>query len=182
MKKTIIGMLLDVAYGRGYYVLSVQISKEDSVTLVVNGEEYSTIFPAGAPLLREIYEFELQIIEDKPVVTSVFPMNAEVIAADDIPEFEAIRNLDVRGRKAMDFKGLQEAHDKELKVIEGDNSLKDELDTMVKAETEWRQASINNRLSAVGVEKLFNDADVDEITNADKKPTLSELARRSRGE
>ncbi|TYC51064.1 hypothetical protein ESZ50_00585 [Weissella muntiaci] len=181
MKKTIIGMLLDVAYGRGYYVLSVQISKEDSVTLVVNGEEYSIIFPAGAPLLREIYEFEIQIIEDKPVVTSVFPMNAEVIAAEDIPDFEAIRNLEVRGRKAMDFKSLQEAHDKELKTIEGDNALQDELEAMVKTETEWRKSSINNRLSAVGVEQLFSDSDVDTITNSDK-PTLSELARRSRGE
>lgn len=181
MKKTIIGMLLDVAYGRGYYVLSVQISKEDSVTLIVNGEEYSTIFPAGAPLLREIYEFEIQIIEDKPVVTSVFPMNAEVIAAEDIPDFEAIRNLEVRGRKAMDFKILQEAHDKELKTIEGDNALQDELEAMVKTETEWRQSSINNRLNAVGVEQMFSDSDVDTITNSDK-PTLSELARRSREE
>jgi hypothetical protein len=182
MKKTIIGMLLEVAYGKGYYVLSVQVSKEDSITLVVNGEEYSTIFPAGAPVLREIYEFELQVIDDKAVVTSVFPMNAEVIAAEDIPAFDAIRNLEITGRKAMDFKGLEEAHAKELAAIEGDSSFQAELETMVNNETAWRKDSINNRLSAVGVEQLFKDSDVAEIDASSNKPSLSELARRSREE
>lgn len=175
-------MLLEVAYGKGYYVLSVQVSKDDAIMLVVDGQNYVNIFPTGQPALREIYEFEIQMVKTKPVVVSAFRVNAELVVADEIPSYEALQDLDTTGREAMELSKLREEHEKQLAAIEADPELLAELDKAQKEETEWRQISINRRLQAAGIEQIFSDDDVAAIENESKKPTLTELARASREE
>lgn len=154
---TIQGKLVQIAQGNGLYMLSVDTEQaaDGLLELPVTAEHYHVLFPAGDPVLNEIYEFTIQPADQQMTLVNVFPVDAEVIPADLVPTLTATQNMELQGEHFMDTQKAIAALEKRLDAIRQDDSLMQDIQTELDQETQQRLANIKARQQGQGIEQLF---------------------------
>ena len=181
---TIQGKLVQIAQGNGLYMLSVDTEQaaDGLLELPVTAEHYHVLFPAGDPVLNEIYEFTMQPAEQQMILVNVFPVDAEVIPADLVPTLTATQNMELQGEHFMDTQKASAALEKRLDAIRQDDSLMQDIQTELDQETQQRLANIKARQQGQGIEQLFTAEELAQLQQKQQQqPTktvsLSEQTR-----
>lgn len=181
---TIQGKLVQIAQGNGLYMLSVDTEQaaDGLLELPVTAEHYHVLFPAGDPVLNEIYEFTIQPADQQMTLVNVFPVDAEVIPADLVPTLTATQNMELQGEHFMDTQKASAALEKRLDAIRQDDSLMQDIQTELDQETQQRLANIKARQQGQGIEQLFTAEELAQLQQKQQQqPTktvsLSEQTR-----
>lgn len=181
---TIQGKLVQIAQGNGLYMLSVDTEQaaDGLLELPVTAEHYHVLFPAGDPVLNEIYEFTIQPADQQMTLVNVFPVDAEVIPADLVPTLTATQNMELQGEHFMDTQKASAALEKRLDAIRQDDSLMQDIQTELDQETQQRLANIKARQQEQGIEQLFTAEELAQLQQKQQQqPTktvsLSEQTR-----
>lgn len=181
---TIQGKLVQIAQGNGLYMLSVDTEQaaDGLLELPVMAEHYHVLFPAGDPVLNEIYEFTIQPADQQMTLVNVFPVDAEVIPADLVPTLTATQNMELQGEHFMDTQKASAALGKRLDAIRQDDSLMQDIQTELDQETQQRLANIKARQQGQGIEQLFTAEELAQLQQKQQQqPTktvsLSEQTR-----
>lgn len=181
---TIQGKLVQIAQGNGLYMLSVDTEQaaDGLLELPVTAEHYHVLFPAGDPVLNEIYEFTMQPAEQQMILVNVFPVDAEVIPADLVPTLTATQNMELQGEHFMDTQKASAALEKRLDAIRQDDSLMQDIQTELDQEAQQRLANIKARQQGQGIEQLFTAEELAQLQQKQQQqPTktvsLSEQTR-----
>lgn len=181
---TIQGKLVQIAQGNGLYMLSVDTEQaaDGLLELPVTAEHYHVLFPAGDPVLNEIYEFTIQPADQQMTLVNVFPVDAEVIPADLVPTLTATQNMELQGEHFMDTQKASAALEKRLDTIRQDDSLMQDIQTELDQETQQRLANIKARQQGQGIEQLFTAEELAQLQQKQQQqPTktvsLSEQTR-----
>ena len=181
---TIQGTLVQIAQGNGLYMLSVDTEQaaDGLLELPVTAEHYHVLFPAGDPVLNEIYEFTIQPADQQMTLVNVFPVDAEVIPADLVPTLTATQNMELQGEHFMDTQKASAALEKRLDSIRQDDSLMQDIQTELDQETQQRLANIKARQQGQGIEQLFTAEELAQLQQKQQQqPTktvsLSEQTR-----
>lgn len=181
---TIQGKLVQIAQGNGLYMLSVDTEQaaDGLLELPVTTEHYHVLFPAGDPVLNEIYEFTIQPADQQMTLVNVFPVDAEVIPADLVPTLTATQNMELQGEHFMDTQKASAALEKRLYAIRQDDSLMQDIQTELDQETQQRLANIKARQQGQGIEQLFTAEELAQLQQKQQQqPTktvsLSEQTR-----
>lgn len=181
---TIQGKLVQIAQGNGLYMLSVDTEQaaDGLLELPVTAEHYHVLFPAGDPVLNEIYEFTMQPADQQMTLVNVFPVDAEVIPADLVPTLTATQNMELQGEHFMDTQKASAALEKRLDAIRQDDSLMQDIQTELDQETQQRLANIKARQQGQGIEQLFTAEELAQLQQKQQQqPTktvsLSEQTR-----
>ena len=181
---TIQGKLVQIAQGNGLYMLSVDTEQaaDGLLELPVTAEHYHVLFPAGDPVLNEIYEFTMQPADQQMTLVNVFPVDAEVIPADLVPTLTATQNMELQGEHFMDTQKASAALEKRLDAIRQDDSLMQDIQTELDQEAQQRLANIKARQQGQGIEQLFTAEELAQLQQKQQQqPTktvsLSEQTR-----
>ncbi|WP_439818058.1 hypothetical protein [Weissella paramesenteroides] len=181
---TIQGKLVQIAQGNGLYMLSVDTEQaaDGLLELPVTAEHYHVLFPAGDPVLNEIYEFTIQPADQQMTLVNVFPVDAEVIPADLVPTLTATQNMELQGEHFMDTQKASAALEKRLDAIRQDDSLMQDIQTELDQEAQQRLANIKARQQGQGIEQLFTAEELAQLQQKQQQqPTktvsLSEQTR-----
>ena len=188
---TIQGKLVQIAQGNGLYMLSVDTEQaaDGLLELPVTAEHYHVLFPAGDPVLNEIYEFTIQPADQQMTLVNVFPVDAEVIPADLVPTLTATQNMELQGEHFMDTQKASAALEKRLDAIRQDDSLMQDIQSEIDQEeqqrleeTQQRLANIKARQQGQGIEQLFTAEELAQLQQKQQQqPTktvsLSEQTR-----
>lgn len=181
---TIQGKLVQIAQGNGLYMLSVDTEQaaDGLLELPVTAEHYHVLFPAGDPVLNEIYEFTIQPADQQMTLVNVFLVDAEVIPADLVPTLTATQNMELQGEHFMDTQKASAALEKRLDAIRQDDSLMQDIQTELDQETQQRLANIKARQQGQGIEQLFTAEELAQLQQKQQQqPTktvsLSEQTR-----
>lgn len=181
---TIQGKLVQIAQGNGLYMLSVDTEQaaDGLLELPVTAEHYHVLFPAGDPVLNEIYEFTMQPADQQMKLVNVFPVDAEVIPADLVPTLTATQNMELQGEHFMDTQKASAALEKRLDAIRQDYSLMQDIQTELDQEAQQRLANIKARQQGQGIEQLFTAEELAQLQQKQQQqPTktvsLSEQTR-----
>lgn len=181
---TIQGKLVQIAQGNGLYMLSVDTEQaaDGLLELPVTAKHYHVLFPAGDPVLNEIYEFTIQPADQQMTLVNVFPVDAEVIPADLVPTLTATQNMELQGEHFMDTQKASAALEKRLDAIRQDDSLMQDIQTELDQETQQRLANIKARQQGQGIEQLFTAEELAQLQQKQQQqPTktvsLSEQTR-----
>lgn len=181
---TIQGKLVQIAQGNGLYMLSVDTEQaaDGLLELPVTAEHYHVLFPAGDPVLNEIYEFTMQPADQRMTLVNVFPVDAEVIPADLVPTLTATQNMELQGEHFMDTQKASAALEKRLDAIRQDDSLMQNIQTELDQEAQQRLANIKARQQGQGIEQLFTAEELAQLQQKQQQqPTktvsLSEQTR-----
>ncbi|CAM4285463.1 hypothetical protein [Weissella hellenica] len=181
---TIQGKLVQIAQGNGLYMLSVDTEQaaDGLLELPVTAEHYHVLFPAGDPVLNEIYEFMMQPADQQMTLVNVFPVDAEVIPADLVPTLTATQNMELQGEHFMDTQKASAALEKRLDAIRQDDSLMQDIQTELDQEAQQRLANIKARQQGQGIEQLFTAEELAQLQQKQQQqPTktvsLSEQTR-----
>ena len=127
------------------------------------------MFPAGDPDLTSQFEIETEINDDtgQMFILSVFDLNADVIPAADVPEYNRMAEFDLQGEKLMNFNQRQKQRQVLLDGIEKDNTAQEAIEEQLAEEASLTKQRIETYQQTSGLEVLFNDAEVNAITNAE---------------
>lgn len=173
---TMQGKLVQVARGNGLYMLSLDTDNAGGLlVLPATAERYHTLFPAGDPDLNDRYEVTFEQIKNQITLLNVFDLVAEMIPADLVPTLTTTQDFDLQGDDFMDTKKEAAALEERLAAIRQDETLMQNIQTVVDQEENERLAKIKARQDGQGIEQLFTEEKIAQM-GAPKTSTQSQGA------
>lgn len=166
----ITGQIATIGIHTGRYALEiVPFGDGEHLMGLMTAEHYHDLFPAGDPDLTSQFEIETEINDDtgQMSILSVFDLNADVIPAADVPEYNRMAEFDLQGEKLMNFNQRQKQRQVLLDGIEKDNTAQEAIEEQLAEEASLTKQRIETYQQTSGLEVLFNDAEVNAITNAE---------------
>ena len=153
---------------------------------LMTAEHYHDLFPAGDPDLTSQFEIEIEVDDEtgQMSILSVFDLNADVIPAADVPEYNQMAEFDLQGEKLMNFNQRQKQRQALLDGIEKDNTAQEAIEEQLAEEASLTKQRIETYQQISGLEVLFNDAEVESITNSgtDNEQSTQENVQSEDGE
>lgn len=158
---TMQGKLVQVARGNGLYMLSLNTGNSGGLlVLPATAEQYHTLFPAGDPALNDQYEVTFNQTNERITLLNVFDLADEVIPADLVPTLTTTQDFDLQGDDFMDTKKEAAALEERLAAIRKDETLMQNIQTVVDQEENERLAKIKARQDGQGIEQLFTEEEI----------------------
>ncbi|WP_407124322.1 hypothetical protein [Weissella paramesenteroides] len=162
---TMQGKLVQVTRGNGLYMLSLDTDNAGGLlVLPATAERYHTLFPAGDPALNDQYEVTFNQTRDQITLLNVFDLAAEVIPADLVPTLTATQDFDLQGDDFMDTKKETTALEERLAAIRQDETLMQNIQTVIDQEENERLAKIKARQDGQGIEQLFTEEEIAQMS------------------
>ncbi len=181
---TLQGKLVQVAQGNGLYMLTIDTAQAAAglLELPVTAEQYHGLFPAGDPVLNEVYEVTIQQDAQPMTLVNVFLVDAEVIPADLVPTLTTTQDMELQGEHFMDTQKQAATLEKRLNEIRQDDSLMQDIQAELDQEAEQRRANIEARQQGQGIEQLFTEEELAQMQQKQKQAktetiSLSEQTR-----
>ena len=164
----ITGQIATIGIHTGRYALEiVPFGDGEHLMGLMTAEHYHDLFPAGDPDLTNEFEIEVDDETGQMSILSVFDLNADVIPAADVPEYNQMAEFDLQGEKLMNFNQRQKQRQALLDGIEKDNTAQEAIEEQLAEEASLTKQRIETYQKTSGLEVLFNDAEVASITNAE---------------
>ena len=165
----ITGQIATIGIHTGRYALEiVPFGNGEHLMGLMTAEHYHDLFPAGDPDLTSQFEIEIEVDDEtgQMSILSVFDLNADVIPAADVPEYNQMAEFDLQGEKLMNFNQRQKQRQALLDGIEKDNTAQEAIEEQLAEEAIFTKQRIETYQQTSGLEVLFNDAEVESITNS----------------
>lgn len=165
----ITGQIATIGIHTGRYALEiVPFGNGEHLMGLMTAEHYHDLFPAGDPDLTSQFEIEIEVDDEtgQMSILSVFDLNADVIPAADVPEYNQMAEFDLQGEKLMNFNQRQKQRQALLDGIEKDNTAQEAIEEQLAEEASLTKQRIETYQQTSGLEVLFNDAEVESITNS----------------
>ncbi|MBJ7688895.1 hypothetical protein HAU32_07905 [Weissella confusa] len=166
----ITGQIATIGIHTGRYALEiVPFGDGEHLMGLMTAEHYHDLFPAGDPDLTSQFEIEIEVDDEtgQMSILSVFDLNADVIPAADVSEYNQMAEFDLQGEKLMNFNKRQKQRQALLDGIEKDNTAQEAIEEQLAEEASLTKQRIETYQKTSGLEVLFNDAEVASITNAE---------------
>ncbi|MBS0949228.1 hypothetical protein JK159_02370 [Weissella minor] len=132
---------------------------DENLVIVLEGMKQTELFPAGLPVLGHKFILKVDAENQRQNLLSSFDVDAEVIPASVVVRLEHTEYTNLKGQDLMDYTEVTAKRNATIEQIRQDDRLQAELAQADKEEMMEAQSKIKKRLSATGIEKLFeNDA------------------------
>ena len=145
----ITGQIATIGIHTGRYALEiVPFGNGEHLMGLMTAEHYHDLFPAGDPDLTSQFEIEIEVDDEtgQMSILSVFDLNADVIPAADVPEYNQMAEFDLQGEKLMNFNQRQKQR----------QALLDGIEKIIPLKKQLRNNSLKKRVSLSNVSKLIN--------------------------
>lgn len=166
----ITGQIATIGIHSGRYAIEiVPFGDGEHLMGLMTASHYHELFPAGDPDLTSQFEIETEINDEtgQMSILSVFDLNAEVIPVADVPEYNQMAEFDLQGEKLMNFNQRQKQRKDLLENIYKDTSAQAAIEEELAEQANITKRRIKTYHQTSGLEVLFNDDEVESITNGE---------------